>query len=276
MIFQDRVHCRRAGLSSNRGAHTSCIRPGLQLLLKINSTQTHFPFQMARQARLLAERRRGGLRARPVRRAKAQRGGRAARRRRPWFARRQVYSKKEFLICGKIFWPIQGQVYNPIFLIWLTKNQERIWIKADEVTMIMPRRRFLLNIKRSVRLWLVLYKHRYLSLYVVIHSKFSLIGLLISRARAPWPGERKSKKNLTWSKTANSHNQWILFMSNRLSLTIALAFLFLKQEHDIFHFLVLIITSLRTDRGLKERRADINSGAGCTWVDLGSTRDPAC
>lgn len=39
--------------------------------------------QMARQARLLAERRRGGLRARPVRRAKAQRGGRAARRRRP-------------------------------------------------------------------------------------------------------------------------------------------------------------------------------------------------
>jgi hypothetical protein len=39
--------------------------------------------QMARQAKLLADRRRGGLRARQVRLAKAQRGGRAAGRRRP-------------------------------------------------------------------------------------------------------------------------------------------------------------------------------------------------
>ena len=69
-----------------------------------------------------------------------------------------------------------------------------------------------------------------------------------------------------------------------MSLTIALAFLLtiLKQEHNIFHFLVLIITSLRTERGLKERGADIKFGSrlhlgstlGWTQVGLGVNTRP--
>ena len=68
----------------------------------------------------------------------------------------------------------------------------------------------------------------------------------------------------------------IIQLSNRLSLTIALAFLLtiLKQEHDIFHFLVLIITSLRTDRGLKERGADIKFGSRLHLGGLGVNTRP--
>ena len=76
--FSDGVHRRRAGLSTSWKAHTSCVCPGVELFQSQGYCWRIFLFQMARQAKLLADRRRGGLRARQVRR-----GGRAAGRRRP-------------------------------------------------------------------------------------------------------------------------------------------------------------------------------------------------